>query len=105
MTWSFDAGIASSWVVLLLVLLAIEALVLGWWSRRRLLPRGLGWHLGAGACLALALRGALDRSSLIELGFFLAASGACHAIALWRSMTAITTEAGARPGSGPRGRE
>ncbi len=101
MTAHFDAGIASTWVMLLLGLLVLEVLVLGWWSRRRLLPRGLGWHLGAGACLALALRSAVERTSLIEFGLLLAASGACHAIALWRSMTAITSEAGARPGPGP----
>lgn len=93
MTWEFDPRLASQWVLVLITLLVIEAVGLAWWSRRRPLPRALGWHLGAGAFLAFALRAAIERSSMIELGVCLAGAGVCHAVSLWRS-GGITSAAG-----------
>lgn len=65
-----------------LVVLAIEALALAWWTRRstRWPPfRALLPNLGAGLCLLFVIRSVAEDRSLIVIGGLLAAAGLCHA--------------------------
>lgn len=73
-------------VDLVLVVLALEAFVLAWLSRRQSPQRprlmALWPNFGAGLCLVLAVRSVAERDSAMALGGFLALAGVCHGIDL-----------------------
>ena len=74
----------------LLVLLAVEAVALGWWWRRTgrgVAPRAFLPFLAAGAGLLLAMRTALAGGWWGWVGLWLALAGIAHAVDLrgrWR---------------------
>jgi hypothetical protein len=90
--WWLDPQLAL-WVVDgLLILLLLEAVVLGWWlprrTRGRLDTADVLWSLGGGLGLAAALRSAVAGWGLPAIALCMAVAGLCHVVDTRRRMRA-----------------